>query len=150
MESAQLILPPWYGKALEDLNVAEIPGTQNHPRIIQAHAITKGKAQDDETAWCAAILCLWLEESGFTSPRSAWARDFLNWGEECSPDKLGAILVFARGSGGHATVNAGKMKDFHWGLGGNQGNKVCFEKFLTANLLGARWPKQEELNADAK
>jgi uncharacterized protein (TIGR02594 family) len=144
MDDSPLILPPWYHKALSDLNVVEIPGIKNSPRVVQAHAITKGKAKDDETPWCAAMACLWLEESGVLSPRSAWAKDFLNWGEECSPDRLGALLVFARGNGGHVTLNAGRGKDFFWGLGGNQGNRVCFKENLAANFLGARWPKGVE------
>ena len=68
-----------------------------------------------------------------------WARNWLLFGVETKPVP-GAVLVFARGSGGHVGFAVGQDDTHFFVLGGNQSDAVTIARVAKARLLGARWP----------
>lgn len=144
-----MVGPSWLKIAAKDLttyDVLEVPGPQDHPRIIEYHRHTSYRAQHDEVPWCASAVCCWLEEAGYTSPRSAAARSFENFGVELEAPKLGCIAVYWRGpllaAGlGHVGLwlcRSGLDDDLI--LGGNQRDSVCLRTYSRDRLLVWRWP----------
>lgn len=68
-----------------------------------------------------------------------WARNWLLFGQEVQPT-VGAVLVFARGSGGHVGFAVGQDDGHFYVLGGNQSDAVTIARIAKSRLLGARWP----------
>jgi len=139
---------PWLAIALDELYQLELPGIEHNPRIIEYHSVTKLSAMEDETAWCSAFVCWCLEEAGIASPRSAWAKSFLGWGQKVYEPYQGCIVVFHRGSknqSGHVGFYFGEDQKGIKVLGGNQENQVCIKTYSRSKLIGYREPKQKEL-----
>lgn len=143
----QVMLPDLIAHAMQDVGVTEIPGVQNNARILKMHSYTSLKAKDDETAWCAATMCAWLEECNYRSPRSARAADFIDWGFKSVIPVFGCVLIFVRRDphgmviGHHVCLYMGETDVHYWGLGGNQNNQVGYGKFLKADLVAAVFPE---------
>lgn len=139
------MIPLWLDFGLRELGVKETPGGEHTGRILEYHGVTTLRATQDEVPWCAAFACWCLEHAGVTSPRSARARDFLEWGTVIPIDRprLGDILVFSRGSN-TALGHVGFFLDAYGGmydiLNGNVHNRVCISKFGRPSLLGVRRP----------
>ena len=68
-----------------------------------------------------------------------WARNWLLFGQETRP-AVGAVLVFARGSGGLVGFAVGQDDTQFFVLGGNQSDAVTIARIAQSRLLGARWP----------
>jgi uncharacterized protein (TIGR02594 family) len=68
-----------------------------------------------------------------------WARNWLLFGQEVPPT-FGAVLIFARGSGGHVGFAIGQDDAHFYVLGGNQSDAVTIARIAKSRLLGARWP----------
>ncbi len=68
-----------------------------------------------------------------------WARNWLLFGQVVQP-VTGAVLVFARGSGGHVGFAIGQDDTHFYVLGGNQSDAVTIARIAKSRLLGARWP----------
>jgi len=143
----QVILPDCVAIAMRDVGVTEIKGPTHHARILKMHSYTSYNAQNDETAWCAAAVCCWLEESGIKSPKSARALDFLKWGVAITPPSLGCVLVFKRiintpgaPPAGHVGLYVGEENGFYWVLGGNQKDMVTYARYPKDLLISARIP----------
>lgn len=133
-------LLPWLRIAETELNQSEIVGSKHNPRIVEYHSATTLKAKDDETAWCASFVCWVLEKAGYKSTDSAWARDYLNYGQKCDP-QYGCVVVFSRGSSsGHVGFYVKSEGDYIHVLGGNQSNQVNVSKYPKSRVLGYRWP----------
>jgi uncharacterized protein (TIGR02594 family) len=133
-------MPEWLRIAKKEIGVIETTNGDN-PRILQYHLVTKLKAKTEDTPWCAAFVCWCLEQAGIVSTRSAWAKDFLNWGVEIDKPRVGCIVVFSRGNvGGHAGFYVSETKTHIMILGGNQSNMVNMSEYSKSNLLGFRWP----------
>ena len=131
--------------ALADLHagVAEIPGAEHHPRILEYHDHTSLDAADDETPYCAAAVNCWLAEAGHAGTRSAAARSFLNYGKAVSSPRVGDIVVFWRGSVdgrmGHVGLYMGEDESGQIRvLGANQNNAVNISLYPKSWLLGYR------------
>ena len=131
---------PWMAIAEKELGVTE---TNNPKRVIEYHQATSLKAQDTATAWCSSWVCWVLEKAGYKTTNSAWARDWLKYGEIADKQR-GCIMVFERGSvGGSSHVAFYTGKETSTGylvLGGNQGDSVCIKEYSKKDLLGCRWP----------
>jgi len=146
-KEVQIILPDWVAIAMRDVGITEIKGAAHSERILKMHSYTSYQAHDDETAWCAAAVCAWLEESGIKSPKSARALDFLKWGTATNPPSLGCILVLKRTINvagaplaGHVGLYVGEESGFYWVLGGNQRDMVTYSRFPKDLLISARVP----------
>ena len=68
-----------------------------------------------------------------------WARNGLLFGQAVQPI-TGAVLIFERGSGGHAGFAVGQDDTHFFVLGGNQSDAVTIARIAKSRLLGARWP----------
>lgn len=95
--------------------------------------------------WCAVWIGVELEEDNFTSTKKQNARSYLDWGVPVSPgnEQEGDIVVFWRGSyndgwSGHVGFILSADESGFTVLGGNQGDKVCIQRFGKTKLLGVR------------
>lgn len=118
-------IPKWLIIALGDAHVKEIPGPQNHPRILEMAATCTLQAEDDETAWCSEAVNLWVTEAGYEGTNSAAAKSWAAWGTEIAEGVLGCIVVMTRPGGNHVALYLGEDDDGVFVWGGNQSNRVC-------------------------
>lgn len=134
--------PLWLTIARRELGVTEKAGKATNTRILDYYrASGAASVTQDETPWCAAFCGYCLEEAGHKGTLSLAARSYLRWGKETKP-KLGAIMVFKRGSGwqGHVAFYLSETKTHYTVLGGNQGNSVSIRNYRKDDFLAARWP----------
>jgi uncharacterized protein (TIGR02594 family) len=139
--------PAWLKLARADLGLKEKAGAAANPDIMRAWEYCDyDPPAGDETAWCSAKACEWLERAGLPSTRAPNARSWLKWGHELKTPKPGCVAVFWRGSPssweGHVGLylGAGKKPGTVKVLGGNQGNAVSIADYPETQLLGFRWP----------
>lgn len=133
-------VPSWYTIAMAEIGTREFqPGS--NPQIEKYHASTSLGSSPDDVPWCSSFVNWCIEQAGIKGTGSAWARSWLKWGEDLSTPRLGCIVVFSRGEGGHVAFysgggTAGKINV----LGGNQSNQVRFSFYNQDDVLGYRWP----------
>lgn len=132
---------PWMVKALNEIGVNELPGTGLDSHVAE-YLKAVGVEPSPETPWCSAFVSWCLPDLG---TKSAWAKSYLHYGIGLNSPKYGCIVVLERGMGlGHVGFWTGEDSEGHpIILGGNQGNKVCIEKFSKMRVLGYRWPIYE-------
>ncbi len=139
--------PKWLQLARADLGIRELPGQAANPEIMRAWNYCEYEPpKGDETAWCSAKACEWMERAGLPSTKAPNARSWLKWGHELQSPKPGCIVVFWRGSPtsweGHVGLylGPGDRPGMVKCLGGNQGNSVSIADYPAAQVLGYRWP----------
>lgn len=144
--------PAWLHFALNEIGVKEIAGALANARINLYHAITTLRATSDEVPWCASYTCWCLEKAGVKSPRSAAARDFLNWGEVVVSPFIGCVVVIARASANPKSAHVGfwfgENEEHVFILSGNQGNQVSVAAFNKNQILGYRMPNSRGVKPD--
>lgn len=153
------LTPRWYlhAQTFERAGILEVPGAAAHPTILSFFTYTSLRssmlAQSDETAWCSAFACAVMEQCRITSPKSAAARSWLQWGVRLEHPREGCIVVFDRSD--PKNKNAAHVAFYAWKangddnievLGGNQKNRVCYATYETSKVLGYRWPIGEPLS----
>lgn len=128
-----------YKTAHGELGVKEVRGGEN-TRIIEYHASTRLKANEDEVPWCSAFMCWCLERVGIISTKSAAARSYLDWGVEIEEPYEGCVVIFKRGEppAAHVAFYVKESGDWLFCLGGNQNDKVCVNAYPKSDLLGYR------------
>jgi uncharacterized protein (TIGR02594 family) len=130
----------WMALALTLIGVKEMPGPANSPVIARWLKELKAWWFDDATPWCGVFVAHVLQKAGYPLPTHWYrAKAWLTWGKPCPP-AYGAVCVLDRQGGGHVFFVTGISATFVWGIGGNQGDKVCEAKFDRARVLGFRWP----------
>jgi uncharacterized protein (TIGR02594 family) len=138
--------PKWMTIARAEIGVAEIPGKENNPRILEYFTATSYRP-DFEDSWCSAFVSWVLSQAGMESTHSASARSYVHWGVELEEPKNGAIIVFWRGDPnsmqGHVGFYIGETETDYLVLGGNQGDKVCIAHYPKSRLLAIRYPKEK-------
>jgi uncharacterized protein (TIGR02594 family) len=139
--------PQWLQIARQDLGIKEVPGKAANPEIMRAWRYCDYDPPDgDETAWCSAKACEWIERAGLPSTRAPNARSWEKWGATLKSPKPGAVTVFWRGTPngwqGHVALYLGKgsKPGTIKVLGGNQSNGVTIQDYSEAQLIGYRWP----------
>jgi uncharacterized protein (TIGR02594 family) len=137
--------PAWLALARKEDGVAEKPGKNHNPKILQYFADAGfAHIKDDETAWCAAFANAMLERAGYAGTKSLAARSFLTWGSKLNRPKLGCLVVLWRVSPtsweGHVGFYVGEDANNVFLLDGNTGNKVGVHKHSKKRVLGYRWP----------
>lgn len=144
--------PEWMKRAARDVGVREHAGAGTDPRIAEYYAHTKlgGAPEDDHVAWCSAAMCCWMEESGYRSTQRANARSWLGWGEQLKQPRLGCVVVLYRGNPAGSLGHVGLfceldvIRGHFMLLGGNQGNRVSFQRYPRERLIGYRWPSEAD------
>lgn len=138
---------PWMAIARSKMGDAEIPGPPANPDILEflySTTLDGPDKESDETPWCSAFVNWCITQAGLQGTDSAWARSWLNWGQEADWNNLipGAVVVLQRGeNSGHVgffvdTDAGGQIKL----LGGNQGDRVCEAWFPQSRILRIRIP----------
>lgn len=146
MDGAPVAAFPWFDIAMKELDVAEVAGPGDNPRIVDYLRSTNlggDMASNDETAWCSAFVNFCVEQAGFAGTDSAGARSWLKWGRKTDTPVTGCIVIFERGAppSGHVAFYVSESADQVKVLGGNQGNKVCFAQYPKTRVLGYQVPK---------
>ena len=97
--------------------------------------------------WCGLFVehCLRTALPGTGTPfLPARARPWRRWGEPCRP-QLGAVMLFWHYHPalpfGHAAFYWAEDRDAYHVLGGNQGHRVCVQRYPKSRLVTARWPE---------
>lgn len=133
-------------KIEQDLDVREVPGDRNNPRIVMYHA-TAGGAAADEVAWCSSFVNYCVEQAGMRGTDSKWAMSWheSDWGRDVTAAPVeGDIVVFRRrdGSaqgailGGHVAFLVEDLGDGFRVLGGNQSNRIKISRYPKNGRLG--------------
>ena len=138
---------PWLQIARQDLGIKEFPGPAANPEIMRAWKYCEyDPPNGDETAYCSAKMCEWMERSGLPSTRAPNARSWLKWGSKLDKPKPGCVVVFWRVSPtafeGHVAiyVGPGSKPGFIKVLGANQSDGINIQEYSLGQLLGYRWP----------
>lgn len=146
---SRMELPPWSAAMRDNIGVHRNEDGTDNPKIVEFFRYTQLGAQHESVAWCSAAMCWCAETSGYISPRSALARDWLHVGIPLNSPVDGCIVVLRRGddpSEGHVTTYVGGAGDgvHFYGLGGNQHGAVNISLFRIDHILpdGFRWLKQ--------
>lgn len=137
--------PKWLEVAEGELDVAEIPGPRNNPRIIEYHDETTLSANDEDASWCSSFVNWCMTQVGIVGTRLANARSWLDWGREPNDDEYeGCVCVLWRGAPdgwqGHVGLLVDWTDDQVCLLGGNQNNRVSRAWFPMSRVLGYRVP----------
>lgn len=128
-----------YRIAQKELNVREVDGEKNNPRIVEYHASTYGKFSSDEIPWCSSFINWCMDQAQLPKTNDALARSWLNWGQVILDPKEGDTVILSRGKDmGHVgfvhKVNALTVSV----LGGNQKQAVCIQEYPRYRVLGYR------------
>ena len=134
--------PPWLEIAFGELGTKEIKGEKHNPRVLaylqSCELLSKSLQRRDETAWCSAFVNWCIEQTGLEGTNSAWARDWLNWGEKLTTPTRGCVVVFSRGPGGHVGFYLDETETHIEVLGGNQNDEVNVLFYSKRRVLGYR------------
>jgi len=134
--------PKWLEIAEEEAakNVAEIPGPQANPRIVEYDQHTTLKATSAEVPWCSAFANFCMDTAGIEGTDSAAAVSWMNWGIPLEKPVLGCVAVFTRPGGHHVGFYLKEAGDWIFALSGNASNKVRVGAYQRQRLMGYRWP----------
>lgn len=126
-------------KAELALDVREVAGPGNNPRILLYHRSTHGSLAGDDVAWCSSFVNYCVEQSGRDGTDSKWALDWNNWGIDVTDEaREGDIVVFERiGRGGHVAFLVEDLGDRVSILGGNQSNRVRISTYPKDGNMGS-------------
>jgi uncharacterized protein (TIGR02594 family) len=128
----------------EEILVHGVPSS--NPKVEDyIKAVTGKRADARNVPWCAYWLGGILEKTKNPSTKSGMARSYLQWGVDVTdePWQQGDVVVLWRGRKndrvtGHVAFLVSWDDDSMVLLGGNQGDKVCFQTFSSHKLLGVR------------
>jgi uncharacterized protein (TIGR02594 family) len=134
--------PKYFVDALKDIGIQEW--------VLQGKK-TEWKGSTISTPWCMYWVNAKLEYAGITGTVDGMARSMRNWGEKVDHHddkqwKVGDVAYIWRGRSndgvtGHVFFICGWDRTYVYGLGGNQGDKVCIQRFPRSKLLGVRRPR---------
>ncbi|MEK9212473.1 TIGR02594 family protein [Sphingomonas sp. 2378] len=138
-------LPRMVSEALKIWGVEEKPGDQSNPVILEwAQKVGGDVARDyktDETPWCGLTMAYVAKQAGKTPPsKPLWARNWEYFGKDSKQPDLGDIIVFERGMKGHVGLYIGEDDTHLHILGGNQGDRVCIQRYGNSRKLAAQKP----------
>lgn len=136
--------PRMLKRMLELYGTLEKPGSGNNPLILAwAKECQIPEYKSDATAWCglavsvAALRAAWPHKP---LGNALWARNWAEWEALAKTPKLGDVLVFSRGTGGHVGLYVGQDDTCFHVLGGNQSDAVNIKRIDRSRLIAARHP----------
>lgn len=143
--------PAWLAIALRELDVQEVLGAGDNPRIIEylksTTLKTVPKLLHDETAWCSSFVNWCVTQAGLVGTNLANARSWLTWGQPLQVPRVGCIAVFSRPdagpASGHVAFYERESSSDIYVFGGNQHNRVCLAPYPRARLISYRWPRTQ-------
>ena len=87
--------------------------------------------------WCADFINFILRRTGHTTTNSRAAKSFLDYGKRIDSPRVGAIVVLARGNGGHVGIVRGTDGNGNpIVISGNHGNKVWESTYPKSRVIG--------------
>jgi uncharacterized protein (TIGR02594 family) len=133
--------PRYVEIAWGELDVAEVPGYMDNPKIVAYHATTAVGESHDEVSWCSSFVNAMVTRAGSVGTNSKAARSWLAWGASCEPF-YGSVCVLWRvdpnGWQGHVGILVGDDVAYVYLLGGNQSNRVRVSRYPKSQVLGYR------------
>ena len=141
--SSGIRVPRYLEIAEDEIGIKEVPGTGNHPRILEYHATTtlgNWAKSKDSVPWCSSFVNWAVTNSGLKGTDNALARSWMTWGEPVDEPRLGDIVVIKRLARGRDR-RTGSFGGYHVAfyvrrrrgrlrlLGGNQANSVKFSNY---------------------
>jgi uncharacterized protein (TIGR02594 family) len=133
--------PIWIKKAKTYIGLAEGPGAADNPKVVAFYAKAgHPEIKHDSVPWCAAFVGGVLADCNMKGTGTLWALDYAKHGTKLSKPAVGAIATKKRNGGGHVFFVVGWDATYVWGLGGNQGDKVCIVKYPRSILYSYTWP----------
>lgn len=142
------VKPAWLVRAENELDISEVPGKGNNPRIVEYFKVCTWQATEDSVPWCSAFVSAMLEWSRVRSSRSAAAKSYLSWGNEIEKPTLGCVVVTTRPGGTkdkplyHVGFYAGPSDTGFFLLSGNIRDRVCVAEFSFDRVVGYRIPTE--------
>ncbi len=121
------------------LDVREVAGPGNNPRVVMYHKSTNPwSGTDDSVPWCSSFVNYCVEQSGMVGTDSQRALSWKDWGRSAENDpQEGDIVVFERvGKGGHVGFLVADREDSVSVLGANQYNRVRVSTYPKNGKLG--------------
>lgn len=145
--------PAWLNHALNLLGQKEIKGPEHNDKIVRMFNLCgHPEVEDDETAWCAALVGACLVESGYPIPpangdmSNLLARSYMRYGVPVKEKDVrpGDLRIEERGAApfGHIGIVAAVQKNVGRvvQVAGNSGDAVAYENKPLAGALGYRRP----------
>ena len=139
---------PWMHIAHNYMGVVGETNLRVTPTVMKffEEASKEAVPGDRHTPWCAAFVGAVLYEAHLPNTGTLWALDYAMYGQGLAGPMVGAIGVKSR-SGmsdghhlGHVFFVASFDAKYVYALGGNQGDKVCIERFPRSIKIQYRWP----------
>ncbi len=136
---------PWMTVARQHLGLHEGVDNAALRAFLSSDKATVGDPA--KLPWCGDFVetCMKLGLPGevFTGrvkENPYFARNWLDFGRECSPT-YGAVVVFERGpASGHVAFLVGVDAVSYYTLGGNQSDGITVARIAASRALGFRWP----------
>lgn len=141
--------PLWLIEARRWLGEREIPGPRSNNRLLTAIQrvgvkVLGIKYTNDDTAWCGAIMAVWIGQTLPTEPLPSIAVRAKSWetfGVPIAVASPGAIMTSTRKGGGHVMQAVAQTATHYLVIGGNQGNAVSFMLKAKGEIDAIRWPR---------
>jgi uncharacterized protein (TIGR02594 family) len=140
--------PTWLTQINNREGLAELPGPENNPWIIEAFKLCglPSELQDDnKTSWCSAGLNKIMDEVGLRGTGDARAESWCEWGGMLWIAKKGAICVFCDAGNYHVTVLNDtetvtiRGEKYYSCIGCNQSDRIKISLYKVKSLMCMRW-----------
>ncbi|CAL8981533.1 hypothetical protein RHODGE_RHODGE_02842 [Rhodoplanes serenus] len=146
-------IPDWLAAMRALDGTREVPGGADNPVIVGWSAEIARRFPElssysrtythDSIAWCGQTVAYVMALAGHRPPDGyLWARNWAAWGRKTEP-RLGCVMVFTRGEGGHVALYESETKTHYLVRGGNQDDAINLTKIAKSRFLAARWPSDE-------
>ena len=138
--------PKMLKEALKHYGTLEHRDSANNPDILKWATEIGGWVgsyfKSDSIPWCGLFMGIVAKRSGYSIPNNplsalAWA----SFGTPVKEAKLGYVLVFTRGGGGHVGLYVGEDAAAFHVLGGNQSDSVNITRIAKSRLYSIQRPK---------
>jgi uncharacterized protein (TIGR02594 family) len=132
--------------AQAEIGVAEIPGAQHNPRIME-YAREVGFDSwynSDETPWCSMFLNWAANRAGLQRSGAGLAESWRNIGTPVIEPQPGDVVLLTSAPGNTRITHVGIFQEYNADktrimvLGGNQSNKVTVTPYRSNVLIGYR------------
>lgn len=123
------------------VNLMEVKGTMDSPQILSMLRLDNTWPEHDEVPWCSAFVNYVCFVLGISRTKSLAAKSWLQIGTVIELKDARAdsdVVILTREGGYHVGFYSSHDDTQVELLGGNQGDKVCLEKFPVSRIVGVR------------